>query len=122
MTQTTPTLKLTLGRNDIEALATAYYHATEQLPALMSDEARDFEELILDHAAEMLDLFAFLKERKGQNKFTLNLRTSEVRAMRILWVYPIAQTLYSGEAVRRLCETIDREKTNSTWITPQYKK
>lgn len=109
MTKTKTRLKITIGRKDVEALMYAYQTASEQMPALMTEDTREHDELLHDHAREMQDMLQTLCRKQGQNTFTINLRLSEVRAIQQLWQYAFALTLYYVEAVRRFCTLVDKE-------------
>lgn len=109
MTKTKTRLKIIMGRNDLEALMYAYQTAAEQMPSLMTDETREHDQLLHDHALEMHDMLEALHRKQGQNKFTINLRFSEVRAICQIWRYAFALTLYCGEAVRRFCNLVEKE-------------
>lgn len=110
-----------MGRNDLEALMYAYQSAAEQMPGLMTDETREHDQLLHDHAVEMRNMLEALQHKQGQNKFTINLRISEARAIYQLWQYSFSLTLYSTEAVRRLCNLVDKQAVDGTWITQERK-
>lgn len=107
--ETKTQFKIVMGRNDLEALMYAYQSATEQLPALMTDETLDLDQLLYDHATEIYDLLQRLHHKPGQNKFTISLKASEARAIYQLWRYAFHLTPYSSEAVRRLCRLVDKQ-------------
>ena len=106
--KTTPTVKITTHRNNLEALMVGYRAAVEQMPAMMTDQDEEHDALLLQHAIEMRDMLEQLYAG-GKQTFTITLRQSDAVAIHQLWRSQFTLPEYSNVAVQRLYNMIQKE-------------
>lgn len=108
-----------MDRRDVEALLIAYCAAVIQMPQMVTEDTKEHDLLLLDHATEMRDTLQKLYEKRGQNKFTIPLKFSEARAIYQLWKYGFKLTPYARTIVQQFHNMIDKEHISSMWITEE---